>query len=430
MISGASRYLIQGGTIVTMNSMREVFHGDLRMQGGKISALARSLPLQKGETLVPARGNFVIPGLIQTHTHACQALFRGQADDLSLLDWLTTRIWPLEAAHTHSTMFSSAQLAFHEMQLLGTTSVLDMGSSLHTSAIFEAAQKMKIRFWGGNCWADIKEFAGPIYLNTDDCKRETEDLIHSWHQHTPLLTFVLCPRFALSCSEEILRFGIELQAKKDLLIHTHASENIQEIELIRQRTGLSNVDYLDHIGLLHPKTVLVHGVHLSPLEIRKIVKSQTKLVHCPSSNLKLASGIAPIEKYRQAGMILGLGSDGAPCNNTMDPFMEMRLAALLQKVIDGPTALPAEIAFEMATVGGARVLGRSQDLGSLEVGKAADVVIVDRHHPSVTTVEDPYSALVYSCSGRDVQHVWINGEQVVKDFSSTLLDTQEIPNKF
>ena len=155
-------------------------------------------------------------------------------------------------------------------------------------------------------------------------------------------------------------------------------------------------------------------------------QNQTKLVHCPSSNLKLASGIAPIETYRQAGITIGLGADGAPCNNTMDPFLEMRLSALLQKKLYGPTALPAINAFEMATIRGAEVLGYDNKIGSLEINKYADIAIVDRKHPSSATVEDPYSALVYSSSGRDVQHVWINGKQVVKNFRSTLVDEEEV----
>lgn len=421
--------LIQGGLLVTMNEKREVLVGDLRIKNGRIKEIASHLPPLPGEVITAARGNFVIPGLIQAHTHTCQALFRGLADDLSLLEWLKKKIWPLESAHNHASMTASAQIAMLEMQRLGTSSILDMGSSRHTSALFEVADQTQMRYWGGNCWADLKSSSGPIYLDTENCKRESLRLIEDWHHRSPLLEYVISPRFGLSCSEKILGWAVEMQQQGNFLIHTHASENRKEVELIKKRTGYSNVEYLFRLGLLNDRSILVHGVHLTSGEVRRMVKTKTKLVHCPSSNLKLASGIAPIEDYRSKGLVVGLGSDGAPCNNVMDPFMEMRLAALLQKTHFGPTALPAQAALEMATLAGAQILGRENELGSLEIGKLADVVIVDRNHPSTCTVENPYSALVYSCSGRDVQHLWINGKQVVKDFRSTILDQAEVTKK-
>jgi 5-methylthioadenosine/S-adenosylhomocysteine deaminase len=189
---------------------------------------------------------------------------------------------------------------------------------------------------------------------------------------------------------------------------------------------MGNVEYLNKIGVLHERTVLAHGIHLSKKELGQLVKSQTGLTHCPSSNLKLASGIAHIHEYREKGLKVGLGADGAPCNNLMDPFMEMRLAALLQKPISGPTALNAREAFTMATIDGARVLGAADKIGSLEVGKCADMVIVDRSHPSHFQVEDPYSDLVYSSTGRDVRDVWIDGRLVVKDKEHQVYDVNAV----
>ncbi|MCB0386027.1 MAG: amidohydrolase family protein, partial [Bdellovibrionales bacterium] len=220
--------------------------------------------------------------------------------------------------------------------------------------------------------------------------------------------------------------AVDLQSEYGVLIHTHASENKDEISLVKKRTGRSNVDFLHHLNLLNPRTVIVHGVHLTGGEVRKMVGTNTKLVHCPSSNLKLASGVAPIARYLDKGMTVSLGSDGAPCNNTMDPFMEMRLAALVQKPNFGPESLPAEQAFTMATLGGARTLGMESQLGSLDVGKLADIVVVRGDHPSVATVENPYSALVYSCSGRDVRDVFIHGEAVVRNSRSTRFDAEEV----
>ncbi|MCC7404727.1 MAG: amidohydrolase family protein [Bdellovibrionales bacterium] len=425
-MTGPARVLLKGGLLVTMDSERRCFVGDLRLAGDRIEALGANLRPQPGETVIAVDNCFVIPGLIQAHTHLCQALFRGLADDLSLLDWLTKKIWPFEASHTEASMLASARLGLLEMQLLGTTAILDMGSTRHTDAVFEAVAESGMRYWGGNCLADLKSASGPLYVDTKSSLQESERLLRRWHQSSPLISYALCPRFAVSCTERILRETVALQNQHQVLIHTHASENKDEIALVKKRSGLNNVEYFAQLGLLSPSTVLVHGIHLTKSEVGKIVRSKTKLVHCPSSNLKLASGIAPITEYLRRGMVVGLGSDGAPCNNTMDPFLEMRLAALIQKPPFGPEALPAEQAFELATLGGARVLGMESSLGSLEAGKLADVVVVRRDHPSCATVENPYSALVYSCSGRDVRDVFIHGRQVVKDSSSLVFAREQV----
>ncbi|MGE0761903.1 MAG: amidohydrolase family protein [Bdellovibrionales bacterium] len=407
--------LLRGGRVVTMNSKRHVFTGDVRVDGRHIVALGTKIDAQKGDTILDVQDHFVIPGLIQVHTHLCQAMFRGFADDLRLLDWLKKKIWPMESGHNGESLTASAQIGLLEMQLLGTTSILDMGTVQHTDHIFKAVQESGMRYVGGNCLMDRKGSAGPLWQARQPALKECQRLIEKWQGQNPLIEYALNPRFAISCSDHLLRDCVGLQKSYNLKIHTHASESLEEIAIVKARTGLSNVDYLDSLGMLGPQTVLVHGVHLSAGELRKMIRTKTPLVHCPSSNLKLASGIAPIERYRKLGLQMGLGSDGAPCNNNMDPFLEMRLTALLQKPRFGPEAMSAAQAFELATLGGARVLGKSDLLGSLEAGKLADIAVVEASHPSVATVENPYSALVYSCSGRDVRHVLIDGQIVVRD---------------
>lgn len=415
--------IIRNGTIVTMNKTREVFVGDILVEDGKISKVSKSLPLiDKGLEVIDATGCFVIPGLIQTHTHLCQVLFRGLADDMSLLTWLKKKIWPLEHAHSAKSLRMSALLGILEMMRCGTTSILDMGTIEHTQTLLEAVQETGIRYWGGKCLMDAKGRSGPLYEDRKEALRETQNLMHEWTGRTELIEYALCPRFAVSCTDEMLRNIADLQKVHDLIVHTHASESLEEIELVKKLTKKDNIVYLDSVGLLNSRSVIVHGVHMSDKELSLMTKKKAKLTHCPSSNLKLASGVAPIEKYRKKGLVIGLGSDGAPCNNSMDPFKEMHLAALLQKPLFGPKALPAVEAFEMATLGGARVLGAEDRVGSLEVGKLADIVVVDRSHPSVCTVQDPYSALVYSCNGRDVKHVMINGQVVVKDLEAKTID--------
>jgi 5-methylthioadenosine/S-adenosylhomocysteine deaminase len=407
--------LLRGGTVVTMNGRREVLRADVRVDGDTITQIGKDLKAAAGDEVLDVAGHLVIPGLIQVHTHLCQTLFRGFADDLQLLDWLQQRIWPMESGHSPESLKASSCLGLLEMQLLGTTTILDMGTVKHTDVVFETAAESGMRFVGGKCLMDLKSASGPLYEPTADALRETDRLIREWTGRSPLIEYALCPRFVISCTEKLLKTCADLQREHDLYIHTHASESKEEIAVVKKRSGKNNVDYLDHLGLLGPKTVIVHGVHLTKRELKRMIATGTKLVHCPSSNLKLASGIAPIFEYRQAGLKMGLGSDGAPCNNTMDPFLEMRLAALLQKPRYGPEAMPAREALYLATKGGAEVLGKADKLGSIETGKHADLVVVDVSHPSVATVENPYSALVYSCSGRDVRHVVVNGRVVVRD---------------
>lgn len=410
-----SSTLLQGGLLVTMNKRREVIAGDIRLREGKIAAIGPSLKPLPDDKIIRTDNCFVIPGLIQAHVHLCQTLFRGMADDLELLDWLNDKIWPFEKAHTSESMRASAEIGLLEMQLSGTTSILDMGSVHHTDALFAAAEFSGMRYWGGNCLMDMKATSGPLYKDTAATLKECERLIKKWHKKTELLHYAISPRFVISCTEKILKESLKLQKQYSILLHTHASENKGEVALIKKRTKLNNVEYLKKLGLLNEHSVIAHGIHLTNSEVTGMIQCQAGLVHCPSSNLKLASGLADIEKYDRKGMKVALGSDGAPCNNMMDAFMEMRLAALLQKPKHGPTALPAPKAFELATLGGARVLGMEGKIGSLEVGKRADVVVVRRDHPSVTTVTDAYSALVYSCSGRDVRDVWIEGKNIVRE---------------
>jgi 5-methylthioadenosine/S-adenosylhomocysteine deaminase len=423
----SSKVLVRGGLIVTMNASRTVVEGDVTIEDGLIRSVGERVAGRHSfDRVIDARGQFVIPGLIQAHTHLCQALFRGQADDLALLDWLRERIWPMENAHTPSSIRASALIGCLEMQTSGTTAILDMGTVRHTRDLLEAVSETGIRYWGGKCLMDYRECSGPLYEPTAAALRETEELVREWQDKHPLIRYALCPRFVVSCTDEILEATAGLREQFGLLVHTHASENRDEIELVRQRTGRANIDYLDDVRLLGRNTVIAHGIHVSEGEIRKVAKAGSSVVHCPSSNLKLGSGIARIHHYLKKRVNVALGADGAACSNMMDPFMEMRLAALLQKPLEDPRALPAQQALELATLGGARALGMEDRLGSLEPGKFADVVTVDRSHPSVATVTDPYSALVYSCTGRDVRHVLVGGGVVVHNGQHQKLDHQAV----
>ena len=418
--------LIRGGTIVTGDKNATVIQGDLLIEGDRIKKIAKKIAVPPKTTIVNATDTFVIPGFVQAHIHLCQTLFRGLADDLSLLDWLEKKIWPFEHAHNKKSLQASARIGILEMMKLGTTSILDMGTVQHTNELLEAVEETGLRYWGGKCLMDAPQTSGPLYESTNDTLVEIEDLISTWQNKHPLVQYALCPRFVISCTEQLLEACRDLSQRHQLIVHTHASENKGEIALVRERTGQENINYLNHLGLLSQRTVIAHGIHVSDQELNHLSHHHCSIVHCPSSNLKLASGIARIQHYLQKNINVALGADGAPCNNTLDPFMEMRLAAILQKPEFGPEALPARKAFELATMGGAKAVNAENEIGSLEPGKKADVVLVDRSHPSVATVEDAYSALVYSCSGRDVRDVFVNGQWVVKNREHRLLDEDNI----
>ncbi|MCB0349087.1 MAG: 5'-deoxyadenosine deaminase [Bdellovibrionales bacterium] len=417
--------LLKGGLLVTMNTKREVFKGDILIEKNKIAKIAKNISHSEAR-VVDAKNQFVIPGLIQSHIHLCQTLGRGMADDTQLLDWLETCIWPMESRHSAKSIQASAKLSILEMQKAGTTTIMDMATVHHTNELLETVEESGLRYLGGKCMMDRKEHSGPLYETTKDSLKEAEDLIKSWHKKNELIDYALCPRFAVSCTEDLLLACGDLQKKYGVMIHTHAAENKDEIALVKKLTGYDNIAYFEKLNLLNDKMIIAHGVHVTDEEVEMLVQRKAKIVHCPSSNLKLASGIAPIESYRKRGICVGIGADGAPCNNCLDPFVEIRLAALLQKPLFGSEAMPAMSALEMATIDGARALGKEDEIGSLEVGKLADIVCVDRSHPSVCTVENPYSALVYSCSGRDVAHTFINGKQVVKNFKSTIYDEEKV----
>ncbi|MDB2426184.1 amidohydrolase family protein, partial [bacterium] len=351
------KILIKNGTLVTANKKFDVLKADLLIENGIIKKISKNIS-NKDAKVVDATDQFVTPGFVQAHTHLCQVLFRGLADDLPLLTWLKKKIWPMEYAHNKASLKASSLLGLLEMQKLGTTSILDMATTKHTEQVFDAVKESKMRYVGGPCFMDDKPYSGPLYKNTKTTIQESEDLYKTYHKSTDLIDYALCPRFAISCTDEMMRYSAEFQKDNNIIIHTHASENLDEIAIVKKKTGHRNISYFHKLNMLNSKTVIVHGIHLNKTEIGYLKKAKSPIVHCPSSNLKLASGIASTHEYLKENLTVSLGSDGAPCNNTMDPFMEMRLAALIQKPIFGSTALPAKKAFAMATINGAKTIGK------------------------------------------------------------------------
>lgn len=384
--------------------------------------------------VVNAEDKILIPGFIQTHLHLCQTLFRGLADDLQLLDWLQLRIFPYENSHNEESLRISARLGLNELIKGGTTTILDMGTLRHQHIIFEELIYAGIRAFAGKCMMDDNDLF-PAFKNSTSAElEETNKLAKAFHNvEGGLIKYGFAPRFVLSCSEELL---VETkQIMKDFagsIFHTHSSENKEEVAEVRRRHNKENIEYFDHIEILDDHTVLAHCIHLNEHEMQVMKNRNARISHCPSSNLKLASGIANIPLYMSKGISVSLGADGAPCNNNLSQFVEMRLAALIQKPIHGADSMDAKTVFKLATIEGAKALHIDNETGSIESGKYADLVLIDLNNPMLPlndTDEGIYSKIVYASDHSIVSDVMINGKWKVRNHESLLFDQKELFSK-
>lgn len=373
----------------------------------------------------------LIPGFIQTHIHLCQTLFRGFADDLELFDWLQKKIFLYENSHTKNSLRDSVRLGLNDLITGGTTTFLDMGTLRHQEIIFEELISSGLRAFAGNCMMDRNELYPEFCETTDWNLKSTYDWAKSFHDsNNGKVKFGFAPRFVLSCSEKLLIETKEMT--KDFpgsLFHTHSSENKAEVETVRKMTGKENVEYFDSIGILDSHTVLAHCIHLNDKEVKTLKKNSVRVAHCPSSNLKLGSGIANVPHYIKEGISVSLGADGAPCNNSLSAFNEMRHAALIQKPIHGPTAMDALTVFRLATIEGAKALHIENEVGSIETGKKADLVLLDLEkadQPLQLGNDNVYSSIVYSASKENVKVVMIDGELVMDDGRCLMFDEDEL----
>lgn len=419
--------LIRNGTILTMNDAGDVVEGDVLVRDGRIAAVG-DVPDERTDRVIEAAGCYVLPGFVQTHVHLCQTLFRGYADDVTLLDWLRTRVWPLEAAHTPASLRAAARLAATELLLGGTTTVLTMETVHDTDAVFEAIEPTGLRAVIGKCLMDADDQAPPrLVEEPGPALDESLALAARWHGRAHgRLHAALAPRFALSCSRRLLEAVAALSAERGLLVHTHAAETRDEVAIVRARTGLGNVRYLADLGLASGRLCAAHCVWVDDAEQALLAERDVKVLHCPGSNFKLGSGLAPVVELRARGVSVSLGADGAACNNRLDMFEEMRLAAFAQAVRHGPGSLPARDVLWMATREGARALGLSAQVGSVEPGKQADLIVVESTGPHQSPAPDPYSALVYAARAADVRATIVDGEILVDDGVPTRVDPEEV----
>jgi 5-methylthioadenosine/S-adenosylhomocysteine deaminase len=426
-VTTAQTILIKNGTLLTMDAGGAVLDGDLLIRGGRIASVGEDV--SGADVVIDAEGCAVLPGFVQTHVHLCQTLFRGAADDLALIDWLKKRVWPMEAAHTAASARASARLAIAEMIKGGTTCALTMETVNHTAEAFRAVEETGWRATVGKCMMDKgDDVPAALHEETANSINESLALLEDWHKRADgRIRYCFAPRFAVSCTRELLAEVARLARERGVMVHTHASENRTEIEMVERETGQRNVAYLDSLGLTGAHVALAHCVHLNDAELTILAETGTHVAHCPSSNLKLGSGVAPVKEMLERGISVSLGADGAPCNNRLDMFTEMRTAALLQKVTHGADALPAWCALRLATIDGARALGLDREIGSLEAGKRADVIVVklDRLH-STPRPADLASAVVYSAQAGDVQTVIIDGRLVMRERELLTMNEREV----
>ena len=423
--------LLRGGRVVTMDQSRRIVDADVLLENGRIKRVGRSDSRTLGRkkvTTLDCRGLVILPGLIQAHIHLCQTLFRGLADDLPLEAWLAQRIWPLEAAHTEASVHASAMLGAAELLLGGTTTILDMETVRHTGAAFEALETIGIRATAGKCLMDSPDAPAALREPTDTAIQESADLCARWHGAADgRLRYCFAPRFVPSCTGPLLRAVSDLAEQTGTVVHTHAAETVHELDTVKRNTGYDEIAYLDSVGISGERAALAHCVWVDKDGIARLARQKTNVVHCPSSNLKLGSGIAPIPEMLATGCRVAIGADGAPCNNRLDAFTEMRLAALIQKPRLGPDVLPAAQVLELATLGGARALGLETEIGSIEVGKRADVTVLDLQGPHAQPEDaDLISRIVYSARAADVRHVIVDGRIVVRDGVLITSDLSEI----
>ncbi len=410
--------------LISENKIQKIEHRD------KLESLAK----QNGWEIIDAAEQILIPGFVQTHIHLCQTLFRGLADDLELLDWLQLKIMPFEFAHNKESMKYSALLGISELIRCGTTTILDMGSLNHSDVIFEQLINSGLRAFHGKAMMDINNLYPELSESTESAIKSSEDLATNFHnKENGRIKYAFAPRFILTCSDELLKETNELvKSYPGSLFHTHASENRTELENVRKRCGKDNIECFEELEILNDRSCIAHCIWLNENEINLMKERDARVLHCPSSNLKLASGIANIPRYLREGISVSIGADGAPCNNFLDIFVEMRLASLIQKPIHGPTSMSAKEVFEIATIGGARALHLQNEIGSIEEGKKADLVLIELnkiHNSLIVNEENLYSTIVYTCDHSNVKSVMIDGAWVYRNKEFKTIDSNEIVSK-
>ncbi len=404
--------LLRNAVILPMKPMRTVLRGNVLIRDDRIAYVGTEEP--RATRSLDLGGAAVVPGLIQVHVHLCQTMLRGSAEGRTLLSWLDDAVWPLEAAMDENDVYLSSLLGCAELLSGGTTAVLDMGPAHHVGSVFEACRTAGIRATSGNSIMDSPEAESlGLLVTPEEMETTAARLIKRWNGAAGgRLGYCYAPRFPLGCSQNLLAQVAEGSRRHGLLIHTHLAESEDEERTVRERFGVGGAQHLLDSGVLNSRTVVAHCVHTADSEWNILARTGAAVAHCPSSNLKLSSGVAPVASMLDRGIPVGLGADGAPCNNRLDVFEEMRLSALLASLRSGPGSVSAWAILQMATVWGARALGQGGELGTLEVGKKADIVAVDLagYHCRPLDAGEAATTLVYCARAADVVLTMVDGE--------------------
>ncbi len=432
------RLLITGGTVLTQDAQGQVYDpGYVLVEGDRISAVgAGRLPTGgegglRPDQVIDASLMAVVPGLVNAHSHLFQTFVRGLADDKPLLQWLETAIWPVMHAVSEEEIYLASLLGMVENVRSGATSVID-NQYIHTNprnddAVFRAAQESGIRFLLARGWADMNYHEA--FMETPNViLAEMERLMETWHGlEGGRLRLEFGPLIPWGCSDATMQRTYALAQEWGVGTHIHTAESAPEVEMVLQQRGLRHVEWLEAIGCLGPGTQLVHSVWLSEAEIDLVAQRNAVIVHCPVSNMYLASGIAPITELWRRGVAVALATDGPGSNNAQDMMEVLKFTACLQKVgrLDAMSLLPEDV-LEMATKSGARAMGLELEIGSLEVGKKADITLVDLNAAHIMPVHRVPSALVYNAHGGDVDTVIVDGQVLMRNKQVLFLDEEAL----
>ena len=420
--------MIKNGYILTMNSQRQIIRdGAVLVQDGRINRIGKMSDLKdaRADTVINARNMVVLPGLIDTHVHLAQALIRGCADDVSLVDWLKNYVWVLQGNFTKGDGKVSAELCMAEMIRTGTTSFIEC--MIHTrygfDGIARAVDRAGMRaalskiVMDSTGYADSPEIMYPgMVEDSEDCLRETESMYARWHGKADGRIQVWYGLRSLGAVSPTLFREVTSKARGQRTRMTmHLGEVVDDVRYVKEKKYKSLTAFAREMDLLGPDMVFAHGVHFDESDLRTLAETQTNVSHCPASNMKLASGFARVPDMLRLKVPVSLGCDGGPSNNTYDMVREMRLAALVHKpVAQNPTVVNAEQVLEMATIGGAVAMGTQEKVGSLEPGKLADIILIDMKDIGLTPLPNPVSNLVYAGCGRNVDTAMVNGRILMR----------------
>jgi 5-methylthioadenosine/S-adenosylhomocysteine deaminase len=417
--------LITGGAVATMDGARHLYeNGFVAIRGERIVEVGDDATLKtrryRARQVINARGKAVLPGLINTHTHIPMTLFRGISDDLHLQDWLTKYIFPAEAKNvTREFVVAGTRLGLAEMIRGGTTTYVDM--YYFEDAIAEETKKAGVRAVLGET---VIDFPVPDNKTWEAAMAYTENFLKRW-KGDPLIIAAVAPHALYTVKTEHLNEARALAEKYDAPLVTHIAEAPTETEYAEKNYQMRPIAYLEKIGFLSPRVIGAHVVHVNDEEMAILKRREVGVGHCPQSNTKLASGTAPIPQMLKAGLRVGLGTDGAASNNDLNLWEEMDTAAKLHKLIaKDPTVVSAREALEMATLGGARAIHLEKEIGSLEAGKRADLIIVDLSAPHLTPMYNLYSHLVYATKASDVTDTIVNGRVLMRERRLLTIDEQ------